>query len=354
MPGATRWFSLAAVVIAAGCGESATDRADTTPSPAPASADPAAAPDTGALQVVVHRVNNGTSGMASILRWAPSPDGTAILVMEDAVAVEAEPVPNGVLFASERGGIIVQRDGVWDAAPSPDWRWLAYGRAHLLRVAERDSATAAEWRGFAARAVPASLRRSTDSATIAAVRAHAFPASGMAIAWGLGVAHVAPLDARGSGSTANDRALSLDGWRVRWTVGPDTLAVGAAPTMVQDHSPPSRWRLVAVEDGRQLAAISDSSRLARVPWVTGPTLDISVPIAPDAPAIAAGARRIETVGGRIELVARDGSRHRIAEGAALAATASGRFVVAVVPRPDRSRGEGPMMPVVLEISGSPR
>jgi hypothetical protein len=333
------------VVLAAAC----TRAADDSPRQADTRAPDSTRPEPGGtVAVVVHRVNNGTSGMASRLRWIHSPDRRAILVMEDPTAVEAEPVANGVLYASEEGPTTLQRDTVWDAAPSPDWRWLAYGRAHLLRVAERDSATPAEWRAFAARAVPATLRGPTDSATIAAVRAHAFPASGMAIAWGLGVAYVVPLNRAGA-----DRPLRLDGWRVRWTRGPDTIAVGAAPTVVQDYSPPSRWRLVRVTDGALLATIMDSSRLPPVAWVEGPTLDISVAIDRNAPAIIIGDRRLETVDGLIHLVTPAG-RQPLAEGVALAATATGRFVVAVVPRPAPRRSEGPMMPVVLELRAPPR
>jgi hypothetical protein len=39
--------------------------------------------------------------MAARVRWALAPDSSAIIVMDDPVAVENDPIPNGLLFASE-------------------------------------------------------------------------------------------------------------------------------------------------------------------------------------------------------------------------------------------------------------
>src|SRR3546814_8142642 len=58
--------------------------------------------------------------MTGTVRWLHSPDGSALLVVEDWNSAENEPFYDGFLLASEITGRTVQVDSVWDVAPSPD------------------------------------------------------------------------------------------------------------------------------------------------------------------------------------------------------------------------------------------
>jgi hypothetical protein len=82
--------------------------------------------------VTVTPVNRGTHGMAERVLWAFSPDRKAVLVVADPVGVENEPVPNGFFFGDEARGFQTQIDSVWDVAPSPDWKWIGFGRAYTV------------------------------------------------------------------------------------------------------------------------------------------------------------------------------------------------------------------------------
>src|SRR5580765_5177726 len=94
----------------------------------------AAAPDSTNLApiVTVTPVNRGTQGMAERVLWAFSPDRKAVLVVADPAGVENEPVANGFFFGDETRGFQTQMDSVGDVAPSPDWKWIGFGRAYTI------------------------------------------------------------------------------------------------------------------------------------------------------------------------------------------------------------------------------
>jgi hypothetical protein len=280
--------------------------------------------------------------MRATVRWALSPDRRSMLVVEDPVSVEAEALPDGFLYASEASGAIVQIDNVWDVAPSPDWTRLAFGRAYLLRAGERDTVPEAEWQRLEAR-LPEDVAMRDSRSLRRVLQAHAFPASGMTVMLGLGLAQVIWVDKLGSGRnpTATGPTHSLNGWRVRWTRGGDTLAVGAAPRAVQDDSPPVRWTLVRPRlwavFSDTLGGTTDSASFARVGWVEGPTIELAAPVR------LSGARPVAIDGGTIEWrdgtirITRRGPGERqqvrvVGPGFPLAATAGGRFIAAIVPR----------------------
>lgn len=294
--------------------------------------------------VAVIPVNRGTHGMAARTRWAASRDGCALLVVEDPTAVEAEPVPDGFVYASERGALVLQRDSVWDVAPSPDWRRLAWGRGFVVSARERDSLSAAQWRTMAERI-------GLDER---AVRQRAFVASGMAMLFGISRPLVAEL-ARPEEDTPRVRALPMTGgWRVRWTPDGALLAVGSGPARAQDDAPPREWALVDPATAAVRRRQRSDSGLAVTRWTEGPTLDISVPVdlAAAAP-LARGAVTIESRGGWIRAVERtpDGARRTraIGPGIALAATAGGRFVAALVPPVDPRETDQPVRFMVYQL-----
>jgi hypothetical protein len=310
--------------------------------------------------VEVFRVNGGTQGMRSTIRWVLSPDKRAIVVVEDAVSVEADPLPDGLLYASEATGAVVQLDSVWDVAPSPDWTRLAFGRAYVLNARERDTMPIEEWRRLEAQ-LPEDVADRDPRRLRRALEAHAFPVSGMALMLGLGLTQVIWVDSLGPGRVAalTGPTHSLHGWRVRWTPSGDTLGAGAAPRMTQDDAPPARWVLVRPRRWARytdsLGVTSDSAHFARAGWIAGPTIELASPVdltARRALAIDGGA--VESRDGSIRVTRRGptgrSETHLVGPGLALAATAGGQFIAALVPRVDAKEHEMRAHPVVYHIS----
>ena len=193
--------------------------------------------------------------MAAQVRWILSDDRRAVLVVEDPRAVENEPVPNAFVFASE-GNPPVQRDSVWDVAPSPDWRRVAYGRAYTTRAGETDSIPPSEWHRLAG---SVGLMEST-------VRKSVFPTSGMVTAYGVARPFVVSLNAAADTSGAAAGGLPIaEGWRIAWTRDGSRLAIGAPPEVIADDARASRWRLVDPVTG-DARGFTDTTALARHQW----------------------------------------------------------------------------------------
>lgn len=295
-------------------------------------------PPSSIIDATALAVNRGPHGMAAVTRWAFSSDRRAMLVVEDPTAVEAEPVADGFVFASEGAATLLQRDGVWDVSPSPDWRRLAIGIAYVIQGRERPSIPAAEWTALARRTgLPA------DS-----VRKGAFESSGMSTAYGLAQPAVYDLAiAADSGTGYQPLMLPMaGGWRVGWSSDGDALLVGTNPRRAGDDEPSAGWIAVDLR-GRRVAL--EGASPAPVAWTEGPTLDTGVPVDfESAHEIAAGARGIASGAGWIRV--RTGGRDRIVgPGTALAATAGGRFVAALVPNVGRREGEQPARLVVYDL-----
>lgn len=277
-----------------------------------------------ATAVSVNTVNRGTHGMAASSRWAYSPDGCALIVVEDPVSVEADALPNALVYAHDGTGTLIQPSSVWDVAPSSDWKRLAYSLAFTESAREQDSLGAGQWEAFARRAGwPA------DS-----VRRGAFQTSGMAYVYGIARPVVQHVD-----SAAVPKPLPmLGGWRIGWRG--DTLAVGLNPRMTNDDAPASGWLLVDAQRALVVGRADSGATMDAVSWENGPTLDISVPVEsppmPQRPPGAAGEASIRTRDGWIELRAdaNTGRWTRVLPGVALATTRAGRSAVALVPWPE--------------------
>lgn len=367
------WRVMAAtVVLVAGCGDrprvgsgAAADAVEAGPPPerqdtlAPLpDSNPSTALDTMPPRdstPVVHVVNTGPHGMAATVRWLVSPDQRAMIVVEDPVGVEAEPVPDAFLYASELTGAVVQLEGVWDVAPSLDWSRLAWGRAFVFRSGEADSIPEREWQRFFGW-LPEDVAERTTSAMKRRASAYVFPVSGMSYAKAVAltqVLHVASLPP-GRAPFVTAPAARFEGWRVRWTPSGDSLAVGAAPATVQDDADATRWTFVRTRPVRSYhdstGVASPGRRFANVPWVAGPTLDISLPFDMDkARHIPALAATVTSAKGRIR-VERRGATGDVGPGAALATTRDGRFIAALRPRRTSREGDQPVELVVYELA----
>ena len=316
-------------------------------------------------RIVRHDVIARSShGMSARVRWLLSPDRLSILVVEDPLSIEADPLANGMIFASERRSALLHVEEVWDVAPSPNWRWLAYGKAFVLRGEHRDTISAKRWGPVARRL--AALASGGDAARESRLRrqlerdlaARSFPVSGMAIMYGVASTHVLRLDSVAMGARDLVDTLPvvhLGGWRVRW-LRADTLAIGQRPARGQDDAPADRWDLVVPTGANDslsatIAVITDSTRFAPLDWASGPTLDISTAIDLRADKqVDAGAARVESRGGTIYLTRPGDARPvPVGPGLPLAATANARYIAAIAPRAGRRENETPTITVVYEV-----
>jgi hypothetical protein len=297
------------------------------PGAAAAGRELAVAPPAVTMVPVVAR---GTHGMIALTRWAHSPDRCALLVVEDPAAVEAEALPDGFVYAREGDADALQVDGVWDVAPTPDWRRLAYGEGTVVSARERDSLSTAQWDSLVRR-----FGEPVDS-----VRAAAFPASGMAIAFGFARSFIVTLEegdgGNGEAGRAPRRVPGFGGWRVGWTPDGGTLAIGGPPRRVQDDEAPAEWVGVSPITLERRGPLAPGA-VARVAWVEGPMLDI-VPADTAMPASGAPVTADGVVfrarEGWIVAEREDGGTEVLAPGAPLAATRNGGWVVALVPALD--------------------
>jgi len=296
----------------------------------------------GTFGVGVTPVNSGSHGMAAQVRWILSDDRRTVLVVEDPRAVENEPVPNAFVFASE-GNAPVQRDSVWDVAPSPDWRRVAYARAYTTHAGETDSIPPSEWHRLAG---SVGLMESI-------VRNSAFSTSSMVTAYGVARPFIVSLTAVADTSAVVGGLPIAEGWRVAWTRDGSRLALGAPPEVIADDARPPRWRLVDPVTG-EARGFTDTASLARYQWSQGPNLDVSTAVdMRQRRAFRAGDVDIESEDGWIRVYGHDGARvrapHIVGPGIALTATANGQFIVAIAPDPATASYEPPNALVVYHI-----
>ncbi len=278
------------------------------------------------------RVNTGSHGMFSRVRWVFSPDRSTMLVVEDPASIENEPVPNGFLLATDSSGRRFRMDSVWDVAPSPDWKHLAVGRGYVVSARERDSLSTAQWEMLAKRA----------NMPVRDVRAGAFPASGMAIMIGFAQPGVVHLD----DNTAPTLFPVAAGWRVGWSMDGSKIAAGAKPgPQIGDDAPAKRWIALDPTSGMPAGEIPAGGRLATVSWIQGPTIDISIRLdTGQRVSLPYDNGKIESFGGWIRKNGRV-----IAPGVALATTRAGHHLAAISPDPDAKEYEAKEMLVVYTI-----
>ncbi len=304
--------------------------------------------------VTVMPVNRGTHGMAERVMWVLSPDKKAVLVVADPGGVENEPVPNGFFFGDETRGFQTQMDSVWDVAPSPDWKTLGFGRAYTV---VGSGGTGTDLLTDVAR------RTSIDTATL---RAGSFPTSGTSSARAVAQPGVIRVPDNPRAQAATDSAAPklfpvARGWRVRWTTDGSTLALGNSPARAVDNEPSQTWSALDPATGALHGTLPANARLADVKFTTGPTLDRSQPIdMTQAPPIQIQRGNqtfnVETQRGVITLVettpsaASKAPPRVVGAGIALAATAGGRYIIAIAPRAKPDPNEMAVEPVVYTVT----
>src|SRR6266550_9202622 len=221
--------------------------------------------------VTVTPVNRGTHGMAERVLWTFSPDRKAVLVVADPGGVENEAIPNGFFFGDEARGFQMQMDSVWDVQPSPDWKWIGFGRAYAI---VRGEGTGTDLLADVSR------RTSIDTASL---RAGSFASSGMAMSRAIaqpGVIHI-PDDPRqlSAGDSAAPRLFPIArGWRIRWTTDGSTLALGNGPGRADDNEPSQTWAAMDPVTGALHGTLPANAKLADVKMTAGPALGLSLPI----------------------------------------------------------------------------
>ena len=295
--------------------------------------------------VTLQPVNRGARDDAVRLRWAASPDRSALLVVEDVRRDGGEPAPDGFVYVADEGGVVVQRDSVWDVTLSPNWRRLAYGRAYVISAEGRDSVSIRGWADAAAR----------TTIQIHLLRAGAFRMSRTREVWGVAQpvvesTHPDSLRDQSLVRMVSTQVPIVGGWRVRWTRDGRILAVGTAPRGVTEGAPVARWLGVDPRSGLFERDLSSGS-LHTLSWTEGPT--VTAKTGPDA-----RPRRIDIAGGSVEsrdgwIVVRGtltgGRPVVVGPGTALTATRSGQFVVALVPVPGAREGRPSLQALVYRI-----
>ncbi len=322
---------------------------------APKGDSPAATPAARTAPVVTSvRVNQGTYGMASRVKWQFSPDTSAILAMVDPVSIENEALPNGFFYGSEAKNFQARLDSVWDVAAAPDGGMLVFSRAYVMNPREQDSIPPAMLQDVARR----------TGLDVETVRTGSFASSGMSMARAIaqpGTIAV-PADARATG--ANDAATPkmypvAVGWRVRFTQD-GLIALGNSPARVQDDEPSTTWASLDPKSGAFHGSLPSASRIIEPKWIDGPVLDISVPVdmqAAPAIAVAAGGRTFAIESARGVITARETTpgldsparTYSIGSGKALAATKGGRYILALAPRAKVEAYEVPVEAVVYVV-----
>jgi hypothetical protein len=238
-------------------------------------------------------------------------------------------------------------------APSPDWKWIGFGRAYSV-VGGAGTGTD--------QLTDASRRTSIDTATL---RAGSFASSGMSMSRAIaqaGVIHIPenPRDSAAADSAAPKLFPVARGWRVRWTADGSTLALGNAPSRAVDNEPSQTWSALDPLTGALHGTLPANSKLADVKFTEGPTIDRSAPIGlTQSPSIRIQRGKdlytIQSVRGVITIVGppevgSTGTQRVVGAGVALAATAGGRYIIALAPRSTPDPSGSSVEPVVYTVT----
>lgn len=291
-------------------------------------------------------VNRATSGMSTQIRWMLSPDSSALLVVDDPSGAEGDPVPDAVLYASERAGRVWQMDSVWSIAPSPDWARVAVGRAVVLRSGEEQRIDPARWSDAAASL--AQVAGPQPALVADSLRAHAFSTSGMAVMEGVAATYVADVDAKAE--IVPLRFVALGGWTLGWSADGADLIVGDRPVRTADDAAAAHEVRVSAHGGGSSGAAAAKPLV----WLTVPTLAVGELVSRTSDVqLRVRGRSIVGRGGRVVVMTRDAAGREVVRdvgpGEPLAATRGGHFVLALAPRVGAKEYEAAEETVVYRV-----
>jgi hypothetical protein len=150
------------------------------------------------------------------------------------------------------------------------------------------------------------------------------------------------------------------GWRVRWTTDGTTLALGNSPARATDTEPSQTWAALDPTTGALHGTLPANVSLADVKMTGGPTLDRSLPIdMTQSPPIQIrrGTQTFTILSNRGVITIADppgvgstGAQRVVGAGIALAATAGGRYIIALAPRSTPDPSGSSVEPVVYTVS----
>ncbi|MFN2636474.1 MAG: hypothetical protein ABR585_05580 [Gemmatimonadaceae bacterium] len=302
--------------------------------------------------VTVTAVNHGAGGMREQVRWILSPDKRALLVVDDPVAIENDPIPNAFFFGDEGHEFQIQMDSVWDVVPSPDWKSLAFARAFTIQTGPAGEINLLP---------EVSRRTGIDTATL---RSGSFPTSGMVGMSGVaqpGVIRIPenPRQAGAADSAAPKMFPVARGWHVRWTTDGTALALGSNPAHGGDNEPSQTWSALDPSTGALHGSLPANTSLYEPSFTNGPTFELSAPVPLDkSPPISVNrggkTYSIESERGVITIsettAGAPKSQRVVGAGMALTATAGGRYIVAIAPRAKPEPHGMAVEPVVYTVT----
>jgi hypothetical protein len=150
------------------------------------------------------------------------------------------------------------------------------------------------------------------------------------------------------------------GWRVRWTADGSVLALGNGPAKAVDNEPSETWSALDPVTGALHGTLPSNASLAEVKFTDGPTLDRSAPIdmtqwPPIQIRRGTQPYTIQTIRGVITItdppgLGSTGAQRVVGAGVALAATAGGRYIIALAPRSKPEPNEPGVEPVVYTVT----
>jgi hypothetical protein len=150
------------------------------------------------------------------------------------------------------------------------------------------------------------------------------------------------------------------GWRVRWTTDGSTLALGNSPARAIDNEPSQTWAALDPKTGALHGTLPSNASLDDVKFTGGPTLDRSLPIdMTQSPSIQIQRGKdvytIQSMRGVITIQdppgqGSTGAQRVVGAGIALAATAGGRYIIALAPRAKPDPNESPVEAVVYTVT----